>query len=63
MGSVLTSYLTYLKQSYYKNVAFDHSVYYFYTSARFPVGQLALDAAVELKGDEAVGCHHDDPRD
>lgn len=37
--------------------------HYLNTSTRFPVGQLKLDAPVELQGNESIGCHHDDSRD
>lgn len=39
------------------------TVFSFCTSTRFPVGQLKLDAPVELQGDESIGCHHDNARD
>ncbi|KAG7241612.1 hypothetical protein INR49_025532 [Caranx melampygus] len=36
---------------------------FFLDGCIFPVGQLKLDAPVELQGDESIGCHHDNPRD
>lgn len=38
-------------------------MFHSHTSARFPFGQLKLDAPVELQGDESIGCHHDNPWD